>query len=51
MGPSRSNHDEEQGGGGMAWMYCAVVARGSMRGGRRERLAAVRLWGCYVTMV
>lgn len=46
--PSRSNHDEEQEGMGMAWMYCAVVVQGSVREGRRERLAAVRSCGCYV---
>lgn len=43
MRQSRSKHDEEEEGGeGMSWMYCAVVARGSGRRGRRERLAAVR---------
>lgn len=47
MWPSWSNDDEEQ-REGMAWMYCAVLAQGSVRGGSRERLAAVRGWGCYV---
>lgn len=47
MRPSESNHDEEQRGGGIAWIYCIVVVRGSGRPGRRERLAAVRDWDCY----
>lgn len=47
MRPSEWNHDEEHGGGGMAWIYCIMVVWGSGRPGRREMLAVVRGWDCY----